>query len=167
MESTVQTERIYRIGSGHRVFCVAFMALSLFFLVVFWGGAIFGTREASLTELLIPIAFLTVGGFFIARAFKNYVTLSPTEITLQTIFDRQTLPFDKIRGRRRYLDNGGPEGGSTWCLKFEPNDDRFPIIEFEETYYRLDDYFRAWFNALPDLDELDKHRLKTSNFGLV
>jgi hypothetical protein len=52
-------------------------------------------------------------------------------------------------------------------LKLEPNDDRIPTLEFEETYYTLDDHFFAWFNALPDLDALDKTTPEKSNFGLV
>jgi len=143
------------------------MALSVFFLVAFWGGAVSGTREATLTELFVPIAFLTIGGFFTARAFKNYIELSQAEISKQSIFGRSTLPIHKIRGRRRYLDKGGYETPSVWNLKIEPNDDRFPTIEFEESYYTLDDYFYAWFNALPDLDASDKQSPKTSNFGLA
>ncbi|MGB8261730.1 MAG: hypothetical protein WCE75_15315 [Terracidiphilus sp.] len=52
-----------------------------------------------------------------------------------------------------------------WYLKLEPNDDRFRTIEFEESYYRLDEVFYEWFRALPDLDALDKSRPKSSNFG--
>jgi hypothetical protein len=161
------TARIYRIGSGQRVFCIVFMALSVFFLIVFWGGAISGRREATWLELMIPIGFLVGGSFLSARAFKNYIGLSVGEIRIQTILDRQTLPFDKIRGRRRYLSRGDDEFPSIWYLKLEPNDDRFPTIEFEESYYTLDDRFFTWFNALPDLDALDKLRAKTSNFGHV
>ena len=86
---------------------------------------------------------------------------------MQTIFERRTLPLDKIRGRRRYLDGGGDESPSIWHLKLEPNDDQFPALEFEERYYKLDDHFFAWFNTLSDLDALEKTRPRTSNFGLV
>jgi len=166
-EPLIRAARIYRIGWGQRVFCIVFMTLSVFFLVGFWGGAISGEREATWLELMIPIVFLIVGGFFTARAFRNYIALSQGEICVQTIFERQTLPFDKIRGRRRDLRQGDDEFPSIWYLKLEPNDDRIPTLEFEETYYTLDDHFFAWFNALPDLDALDKTTPEKSNFGLV
>lgn len=159
--------RIYRIGWGQRVFCIVFMALSVVFLIGFWGGAISGEREATWLELMIPIVLLIMGSFFTARAFRNYIALLQTEIRIQTILGRQTLPLDKIRGRRRYLSRGDGESPSIWYLKLEPNDDRFPPLEFEESHYTLDDPFFRWFNALPDLDALDKLRPKTSNFGLA
>lgn len=161
------TIRTYRMRSSHRVFCIILLAVGVFFLVAFWGGAISGTREATFLELLFPIGFLLLGGFLTARAFKNVITLSQTAIELQTPFDRSTLPFDKISGRRRYPDRGDDETPSIWHLKLEPNDDRFPTIDFEETYYKLDDFFYSWFRALPDLDALDKIRPKVSSFGLV
>jgi hypothetical protein len=55
---------------------------------------------------------------------------------------------------------------SVWHLVLEPNDDRCVKLNIEELY-RFDDFFYKWFNELPDLDELDKARPKTSNFGLV
>jgi hypothetical protein len=159
--------RTYRMRSSHRAFCIVLLAVGAFFLAAFWGGAISGTREATFLELLFPIGFLLLGGYLTARAFKNVITLSQTGIELRTLFDRSALPFDKIGGRRRYLDRGGEDTPSIWHLKLEPNDDRFPSVDFEETYYQLDDSFYAWFRALPDLDALDKVRPKTSNFGLV
>ena len=171
MDSSGQSEHVYRMGWGLRVFGIVFTLMSAFFLIAFWGGAISGGRPATLFEMLLPIAFITVGVLLIVSSFKNYVSISQTEISLQTIVKRQTLPLNKIQGRRRYLDKGGYEFPSVWYLRLEPNDDRFPIVEFQEKHYKLDDFFYAWFNALPDLDRMDKEREEkgthTSNFGLV
>ena len=167
MEYLGGATRIYRIGWFQRVFCIVFMGFSVLSLVVFWGGAISGAREASLIEILIPILFLALGGFFTARAFRNYVALSQSDIRLQSLFELQALPFDKIRGRRRYLVKGDYESPSVWHLKVVSDDDRFPTLDFEESYYTFDDYFRTWFRSLPDLDERDKTGPKLSNFGLV
>ena len=168
MDRTIEgATRIYRIGWFQRVFSLAFTALGIFFGFAFWGGDISGAREVSFIELVIPPLFVTLGVLFIVRGFKNYIALSQSEIIKQSFFDRQSLPFDKIRGRRRYLDKGTYDSPSIWNLKFEPNDDRYSAIEFEESYYKIDESFLAWFNTLPDLDEFDKTRPKPSNFGLV
>lgn len=76
-------------------------------------------------------------------------------------------PAGSVLISRDRAGSGGEDFPSVWYLKLEPNDDRFPVLDFEESYYRLDDYFCEWFNALPDLDALDKVRPKDSNFGLV
>ena len=76
------------------------------------------------------------------------------------------LPFDKIRGRRRYFDPGYQNAPGAWHLVFESNDDRYNSIDIEDLY-RFDSFFQEWFHALPDLDELDKKVPKPSNFGLV
>ena len=161
------TTRIYRIRWSQRVFCTVFMAFSVVLLISFWGGAFSGTREASWIELMVPIVFLLAGSFFTARAFVNYISLSQSEIRIQIPFEKRTLPFDNIRGRRRYLASGDDESPSVWHLKVVSNDDRFPTLDFEETYYTFDEYFRAWFSALPDLDEREKTGPKPSDFGLV
>lgn len=166
-ETSTGVARIYRMNWFERAFPIMFLAGSLVFLIGFWHGQITGERDPDLLELTIPIAFLLGGGLLAARGFMNFIALSGSAIELRTIFDRKVLPFDKIGGRRKYLVLGGEDSPSVWHLKVEPNDDRLPILDFEESYYKLDDAFRQWFNALPDLDALDKTRPKTSNFGLV
>jgi len=99
------------------------------------------------------------------RAFRNSVQLSETTIELYGISDNAVLPFDKIRGRRRYLDRGDEDSPSVWHLVLGPNDDRLKKVDIEELY-QFDDFFYQWFNGLPDLDELEKTGPKTSNFGL-
>ncbi len=167
MEYVGGATRIYRIGWFQRVFCIVFTAFGAFFLIVVWSGVTSGMRDASWIDIVVSIALPIGGGLFIARAFMDYVALSQSEIRRQSLFELQTLPFDKIRGRRRYLVKGDGKSPSVWHLKVEPNDDRFPVLDFEESYYTFDEYFRAWFSALPDLDERDKAGPKPSNFGLV
>jgi hypothetical protein len=167
MEYLGGATRIYRIGWGQRVFCIIFMGFSAFLLVGFWGGAISGAREANWIELVIPPVFLTVGGFLTVRAFKDFIALTESAIRHQTLFELRTLPFDRIRGRRRYLVKGDGKSPSVWHLKVESNDDQFPTLDFEESYYTFDEHFRTWFSGLTDLDERDKTGPKVSNFGLV
>jgi hypothetical protein len=167
MEYVSGAMRIYRIGWGQRVFSVVFTAFGAVFLVAIWSGVIFGTREASWIEIVVSIALPLGGGLFIARAFKDYIALAQSEILQQGLLKLQTLPFEKIRGRRRYLVKGSGRSPDVWHLKVEPNDDQFPTLDFEESYYTFDEYFRTWFSALPDLDERDKTGPKPSNFGLV
>ncbi len=167
METSGQIARIYRMKSSQRAVGVIFLVVGGFFLFAFWGGAISGERDTTLLELLFPVAFLLFAGFLTACAFRNFIALTESAIELQSLFARKMLPFDKIRGRRRYLDRGDENSPAVWHLKLEPNDDRFPILDIGETSYRLDGSFYSWFNALPDLNALDKLRPKNSNFGLV
>ena len=166
MEAQGQIACIYRMKSSQRAVGIILLGVGTFFLVAFWGGAISGTRDATMLELFVPIAYLLFAGFFTARAYRNFVALSENAVELQSLVARKKLPFDKIHGRRRYLVRGDENSPSVWHLKLEPNDDRFPTLDFEETY-RFDEAFYAWFNALPNLDALDKELSKPSNFGLV
>ena len=161
----MESHRVYRMGWSTRVLGIFFCTVGVFFLVLFWGGALAGTRETSLVEILFPVLFLLVGGLFTVRAFSNYIYFSGTEISMQTARGRKTLPIEKVRGCRRYVDDGGET--SVWHFRLEPNDDRFPTLDFEQNYYNFDDAFLAWIRRLPDLDELDKVKFKTSNFGLA
>ena len=161
-----QRVRVYRMKSGQRFVGFVLLTFGLFFGVAVWGGAITGAKEANFLEMMFPIAFSLFAGVFTYRGFRNSVHLSETSIELRCTSGHKELPFDKIKGRRRYLDHGDENSPSVWHLVFEPNDDRFVKIDIEELY-RFDDFFCNWLNELPDLDALDKTRPKTSNFGLV
>ena len=108
-KSTDGTTRIYRTSLFPRVFAILFTVLSIFFGVAFWGGAIAGTREGSFTELVMPPLLVAFGLYLTVSAFTSYVALSQSEIILHVPFNRQSLPFDRIRGRRRYLDKEADE----------------------------------------------------------
>lgn len=125
-----------------------------------------GTRDPRFLEMMFPIIFSVAVAIFTFRAFRNKVRLSGTAIELCGLSGKRVLPFDKIRGRRKYFDPGNENSPGVWHLVFEPNDDRFTKIDIEELY-QFDSFFYEWFDALPDLDDLDKKRHKPSSFGLV
>jgi hypothetical protein len=152
--------------SGQRLVGIVMLAAGLFFGIAIWGGVLTGARDTNFLELMFPILFSLMAGMFTFRAFRNSVRLTEKSIELCGLSGNTALPFDKIRGRRRYLDKGDENSPSVWHRVLEPNDDRFKKIDIEELY-RFDDLFYQWFHTLPDLDELDKTRFKTSNFGLV
>ena len=158
--------RVYRMNAFQRVFCLIFTGFAAVAFVAIWYGILSGAREPKFGDMAVPVILLIAGALFTFRAFRNSVYLSDNAIRFKSLVDDSVLPFDKIKGRRRYLDKGDADSPSIWHLVIESNDDRFPKIDLQETY-KFDDHFYRWFNALPDLDELDKHRLKTSNFGLV
>ncbi len=161
-----QRTRVYRMKSGQHFVGFVLLTFGLFFGVAIWGGVITGVREANFLEMMFPVVFSLFAGVFTFRTFRNSVHLSETAIEVRSISGPKELPFDKIKGRRRYLDHGDENSPSVWHLVLEPNDDRFVKIDIEELY-RFDDFFCKWFNEPPDLDELDRTRPKTSNFGLV
>jgi len=154
------------MNSWQRMICVTVLTFGVVFLLAFWGAVLSGKREAKFLELMLPVLFVLFAAVFTIRAFRNVVCLSEDAIEVRGLTGKTLLPFDKIEGRRRYVDRGGYESPSVSHLVLEPNDDRFPKLDIDELY-RFDDFFYHWFNALPDLDELDKHKLKPSNFGLV
>ena len=151
---------------GQRIVGIAVLLGGLFFLVAIWGHAFAGTRETSFYEMMFPVVMSLFAGIFTLRAYRNSIYLSGTAIEIRGLTGTIALPLDKIEGRRRYRDDGGPDALSAWHLVLEPNDDRFPRLDIEEVY-RFDNAFYGWFNGLLDLDELDKKKPKTSNFGLV
>jgi hypothetical protein len=115
-------------------------------------------------EVVAPVVYALGGILLTIRAFGNSVRLSDTEIELRNWTASIVLPLDKIEGRREYVDR--EHSPSVRHLVLQPNDDRFPKLDIEEIY-RFDDFFHRWFNSLRDLDEVDKRRPKTSNFGLI
>ena len=116
--------------------------------------------------IVVGFALVAGGGFIAAEKFTSTVTLGESEIRLRSGFAEKRLPIDKIRGRQRYYNAGDGEAGGEWRLKIVSDDDRFPTLDFGEQF-NFDDAFRTWFSHLPDLDEADKTKPKTSNFGFV
>lgn len=160
------TDSIYRMKSSQRFAAIVLVIGGLFSFVVIWGGMLTGRRDATFLELIFPICFTLLAAIFTVRAFRNAVCFSNNAIELRGFWSTRILPLDKIKGRRRYLSRGDENSPDVWHLVLETNDDRYPKLDIEELY-RFDDLFYTWFNALPDLDQIDKSRSKTSNFGLV
>jgi hypothetical protein len=163
---SIGTARVYRMNAFQRIFSVVFSAFSTIFMFAIWYGVLPGTRQLNFMEMMGSVVLVIAGVLFAIRAFKNSVRLWGDFVEYRSIVGVAILPFDKIKGRRRYLDQGDADSPSVWHLVMEPNDDRFPKIDIQETY-QFDQSFYHWFNALSDLDELDKTKPKPSNFGLV
>ena len=157
---------IYRMNLWQHVIGLSVLAIGLVVLVGIWGGVISGTWEPRWYEMMIPVIISAGASVFVIRAFHNKVCLSTTAIEVRGLTGKQVLPLERIKGRRRYLDRGGYEMPRVWHLVLEPNDDRFPKLDIDEIY-RFDDFFYAWFNGFPDLDDVDRKGPEPSDFGLA
>jgi hypothetical protein len=160
------TDHIYRMKTSQRVVSIVLLVAGLLFTVGIWWSALTGTREPKFLEMMFPPVFSLVAAIFTWRSFQNMVRLSEDALEFRGPSGMRVLPFDKIKGRRRYLSRGHVDTPDVWHLVLEPNDDRYTKIDLEELY-RFDQAFYTWFNGLPDLDEIDKANPKVSNFGLV
>jgi hypothetical protein len=158
--------RVYRMNAFQRVFSLVFSGFYAIALVAIWFGVPSGNRKPNFVEIIVPLVLVLAGVFFSVRAFLNSITLTSDTVEVKSLAGKRVLPFDRIRGRRRYLDKGDADSPSIWRLVLESNDDRFPRIDIQETY-NFDDFFYQWFNTLRDLDVLDKSKPKPSNFGLI
>jgi hypothetical protein len=160
--------RIYRMRPSRRIVGIILVLVGILLVVVIWGGVITGATKPSFIRMMVPILWTIVAGLFAISTIRAQVRVSDTEIEQRTLRRRHTLPFDKIRGRRRYVSRGGEDSPEVRHLVLEPNDDRFPKLDIEE-FYGFDERFYQWFNSLPNLDEVDnsKTTAKASNFGLV
>jgi len=136
----------------------------LFLQCTVWRAVLDGRPDGSISKAIMAAGALLLGFFFALRAWCSRVRLSEIAIEVDGLTGKSMLPLDKIEGRRRYLDGGSADAPGDWHLVLEPIDDRFPRLDIEEIY-RFDAFFYQWFNGLPDLDERDKLRPKSSNFG--
>ena len=122
-----------------------------------WGGTlskeVFGSEDPVWWHFVAAPLWIVGGILWTAHVFKATVTLSHEAIETNGLWGRVKLRFDEIRGRREYLVTGFR--GKTRYIKLEPNDDRFPTLDFIRNY-DFDTTFYDWFNRLPDLDAIDK-----------
>lgn len=160
------TVRVYRMKSSQRLGSVVLLLFGLAFTCGIWGSVLSGSREVTFLEIMFPIVYSLFAAVFTWRSFRNRVLLSKEIVELHSLSGTHVLPVKNIKGRRRYLSRGDADSPDVWHLVLEPDDDRYPKIDLEELY-RFDEQFYKWFDTLPDLDEMDKIRFKTSNFGLV
>lgn len=161
----IASERVYTMRSSQRIVAIVLAAVALVVVVAVWYAVLSDRQKPDFFAMIFPVVFLLFTVGYTIRTFHNSFLLSAQQIELRGLRGTRTLPLNKIRGRRRYIDSRG-EGSPVPHLVIESNDDLFPKLDIEELY-RFDDEFYAWFNALPDLDELDKTRHKPSNFGLA
>jgi hypothetical protein len=176
MEGSSGISRVYRITWWWRLGAVFFLAIGSVVATGIWIGILAGERDPKPGEMIATPVLAVIGAFLTWCAFRATVTLSENRSERQTPFGHKELPLNAIRGRREYVVRGANAdmGGSTRYLKLEPNDDRLPVMDIVK-YFNFDNQFYRWFNALPDLDALDKQRRDAlekeprdnSNFGLV
>ena len=107
-----------------------------------------------------------------AQLFRSFVRLSEDSIEVSRVWGSNVLPFDKIKGRRRYTEKADPYSTPARHLVLEPNDDRFSRLDIKESDKsgKFDEDFYRWFNSLADLDKLDgieEPKSKYANFSLV
>lgn len=162
----VAESRVYRMRSWERIVSIVLLVFGLVSPLATWGGVLTGRQDARFLEMMFPIVFSMGAAFFTIGAFRKSVRLTDHRIEVRGVSGTRMLPLDKIKGRRRYFSPGPVDCPGEWHLVFEPNDDRYSKLDIEELY-RFDDEFYEWFNALPDLDEIDKSKPKSSNLGLV
>ena len=156
---------VYRVAPAHRVAAILILAMSLCFLVAICWAVLTGRREMHLLEIVVSLVISLGGASFTWRAFTKSICLTHSSIEARSLTGTRVLPLNKIAGRRRRLSKGDADSPDVWHLILEPVDDRFPRLDIEEIY-KFDEFFYTWFNALPDLDEMDKQRPQSSNFGL-
>ncbi len=165
-ETSIPATRIYRVSWLQRPVALGIFAVWSFFSIAIWVAVLRGDRDPSFYELFGVLCCTLFVGFFVVRAFRSSVSLTETAIVLSSLSGTRILPYDKIRGRRRYYEPGDADSPGSWHLRFESTDDRYPSLEMDEIY-NFDEEFRRWFNSLPDLDQLRRAGPKPSNFGLV
>jgi hypothetical protein len=151
------TTRVYRMKSSQRIASLAVLSGGVFFWVAIWGAVLTERRDGKFLEMMSPIIITLVAALFTIRAFRNAICLSESSIELRSFSGTRSLPFDKIKGRRRYLARGDEDSPDEWHLVLETDDDRYPELDIEELY-QFDDFFYAWLSALPDLDEIERNR---------
>jgi hypothetical protein len=166
MDIAAPVNRVYRMQYWLMALALLFLAFGSLFLIKELRELTSGELELKPLDVVVGTVFFAVGFFLTIRFYSSRVKFTSDAIERSNIFNSARLPYSAIRGRREYVVRGGEDGGETHYLKLEPNDDRFPALDFIKAY-NFDDAFYSWFNQLPDLDEEDKTGPKTSNFGLV
>jgi hypothetical protein len=166
MNAPAPVNRVYRTKLWHLALAFAILPYGFFSLLTEFRKMPSAEGRFDATDVVLGIISVAIGVYLTIRFFSFRVTFTLDAVEQSNIFNSKRLPYSAIRGRREYVVRGGEDGGETRYLKLEPNDDRFPTLDFMKAY-NFDDAFYSWFNQLPDLDEEDKTRPKTSNFGLV
>jgi hypothetical protein len=134
-----------------------------------WWPILFGTKKLGLSDVLFPSLYLLTAGIFTLLTFRSFVRLSEDSIEVSRVWGSKVLPFDKIKGRRRYTEKADPYSTPARHLVLEPNDDRFSRLDIKESD-KFDESFYRWFDSLPDLDKQDGievSKSKYENFSLV
>ncbi len=128
-----------------------------------------GARGAHLSDFLFPTLYLLLCGTYAVISYRTFVRLTENSIEVCQLRGSRTLPFSKIKGRRRYTEKADPYSTPPRHLVVEPIDDRYPRLDIKEAR-ELDESFFRWFDSLPALDKLDgiqEPKSKYENFSLI
>jgi hypothetical protein len=168
-ESSAAVPRTYWLSHPRSSMFYCFIAALMF--GDDWWRILSGARKPGLSDFLFPSIYLLFICVVAIVTRRTFVRLSEDSIECSTVRRRKVLPFDKIKGRRRYTEKADPYSTPAQHLVLEPNDDRSPRIDIKiKDNYRFDESFYRWFDSLPDLDKsdgLDALQSKYSNFSLV
>jgi hypothetical protein len=165
MENAAPAGRVYRMTWLFRGLGIVFLLISCFFAFGIGRRLLMDEAKPGLEKISVVVLLLAVGCVMTLHGFVSRLLFSADGVEQVTLLGRKNMPFASIRGRREYVARGS-KGGSTRYLRLEANDSH-AALEFGKQLYGFDAAFWEWFNALPDLDAIDKVKQKDSNFGLV
>ena len=134
-----------------------------------WWPVLFGSKKPTLQNCLFPLFYVLLAGMSCVLTFRSFIRLSEDSITVSRVWGSKTLPFAKIKGRRRYTEKADPYSTPQRHLVLESNDECFPRLDIKPAP-ELDESFYHWFDSLLDLDKSDgieEPRSKYANFSLV
>jgi len=162
MDVSPPVGRVYRENWWIRILSTSFFVFGCAAAVAFVRGGLLDPESVNWVEMLFAIVFLVAGMFLAAETFSSRLDFAERSFTMRSVLRTRKVDYSIIRGRRVVPE----EDGSTRYLRLDTTDGSKPF-DFGEHQYAFDDAFWAWFNALPDLDAMDKVTHKGSNFGLV
>jgi len=167
--SSVPVLRVYRLHS--HVWNTIFCGWALLMAAGHWWSVLFAAKKPTLADYLFSSAYVAIASISTVQSLRSFVHLSKDSIEVSHVWGSKVLPFDKIKGRRRYTEKADPYSTPAQHLVLESSDEQFPRIDIKvKDSYRFDESFYNWFNSLPDLDKMDgieEPRSKYSNFSLI
>jgi hypothetical protein len=128
-----------------------YVVLGMFFAVLSIAGAWLplSSHQPSLASLAF-LAFLPVGIYLLALAFRSRVTLEGPSITVRGAFQQRTASLHEIAGFRTISSRNG----SYWILQLRDSNSSITV----QKSFDCDD-LREWLARLPDLDERDRQQV--------
>ncbi len=145
---------IYRTRNSVKVFCLVFLALSLFFGIGAWRGI--SSRANTWTDFAIAIILVLVGAGLTAQTLTARVVLSNEFIRIGSVFRSQSMRLDQIHHRREYEEfQDSPEGGiNVSYLELIPYDGAARSLKIPKDEFDFDRAFWDWMVSIPDIEHL-------------
>jgi len=168
-ESSVVVPRTYCQQS--RAWNIIFCGWALLMATQDWWPVIFAAKKPTLHDYFFSVGYVLLASISTLITFRSFVCLSEDSITVSRVWGSKVLPFNKIKGRRRYTEKADPYSTPPRHIVLESNDDQFLRIDIKlGDSYKFDEDFYRWFDSLTDLDRLDgieEPQSKYANFSLV